>query len=457
MSVDPVDQCTFYFTNEYYATTAGAQWHTRVCSFKFPNCGQPDFALVADTPARIEMCGATASGDPSYTIRAGVLNGFTGSVNLVANGVPAGATGDFSVNPINAPGSSVLTLTGGAALPSGEYAMTVDGTSGSTTRTLGISLGVSANAPPQVQLVTPVDTATEVKVRPTLSWTNGVADRIFGDGFDGTSLPGGSTDALSYTVDVATDSAFTNIVDSATVETTSWTTDITLDATTTYYWRVTPHNYCGDGPVSATFSFTTGVPGECPTGTTATVVYSDDFESGVNGWTAGGTGATGWTQAAAPAGTGMTTNVWQVPDNTTTSDRTLDTPVIAIPAGVAGVILSFDAYHSSETNGPGACWDLSSMEASTDGGTTFNYLDATHFFTDPYNGAGSNDTPVGSREGWCYPGPAGSSAPTHSIVDLDTFAGQSVQLRYRMTTDSNTAAAAPNGLIIDNFQLEVCQ
>ncbi len=457
MSVDPVDQCTFYFTNEYYATTAGAQWHTRVCSFQFPNCGQPDFALVADTPVRIEQCDASTSTDPAYTIRAGVLNGFTGPVNLVANGVPAGATGNFSVNPINAPGTSVLTLTGGATLPSGEYAITVDGTNGSSTRTLALSLGVSANAPPQVQLQTPVDTATEVKVRPTLSWATGVADRIFGDGFDGTPLPGGSTDALSYTVDVATDSAFTNIVDSATVETTSWTTDITLDATTTYYWRVTPHNYCGDGPVSTTFSFTTGVPGECPSGTTATVVYSDDFESGANGWTAGGTGATGWTQGAAPAGTGMTTTVWQVPDNTTTSDRTLDTPVIAIPGGVAGVILSFDAYHSSETNGPGACWDLSSMEESTDGGTTFNYLDATHFFTDPYNGAGSNDTPVGSREGWCYPGPAGSSAPTHSIVDLDGFAGQSIQLRYRMTTDSNTAAAAPNGLIIDNFQLEVCQ
>ena len=59
MSVDPVDQCTFYFTNEYYPTTAGASWHTRVCSFKFPTCGQPDYALVAESPRRIEMCGAT--------------------------------------------------------------------------------------------------------------------------------------------------------------------------------------------------------------------------------------------------------------------------------------------------------------------------------------------------------------------------------------------------------------
>ncbi len=458
MSVDPVDQCTFYFTNEYYPTTTGASWHTRVCSFKFASCGQPDYALVPETAPRIELCGATTSTDPAYSIRAGVLNGFTGAINLAANNVPAGATADFSVNPINAPGSSVLTLTGGAALPSGEYAMTVDGTNGSTTRTVALSLGVSANAPPAVTLLTPVDAAAGVKVRPLLTWGNGTGDTIFADGFDGGPQPppGGSTDALSYTVDVATDSAFTNIVTSATVETTSWAVDVILDATTTYYWRVTPHNYCGDGAVSATFSFTTGVPGECPSGTSSTTLYQDDFESGVNGWTAGGTGATGWTQGTPPGGTGMTTTVWQVPDNTTTSDRTLDTPVIALPSSAVSVILSFDAYHKSEQNGPGACWDLSSMETSTDG-TTFNYLDGTHFFTDPYNGAGSNDTPVGSREGWCYPGPAGQSAPTHSIVDLDSFIGQSIQLRYRMTTDSNTAASAPNGLLIDNFKVEVCQ
>ena len=152
----------------------------------------------------------------------------------------------------------------------------------------------------------------------------------------------------------------------------------------------------------------------------------------------------------------MSTIVWQVPDNDTTSDRLLDSPVIAIPGSAQAAILSFDAYHKSEQNGTDACWDLSSMETSTDG-TTFNYLDGTHMFTDPYNGFASNDTPVGSREGWCYPGPAGSGAPTHAIVDLDSFIGQNVQLRYRMTTDSNTAATAPNGLVIDNFKVEVCQ
>jgi hypothetical protein len=37
MSVDPVDGCTFWFTGEYYAVT-GADWQTRIGSFKYPGC-----------------------------------------------------------------------------------------------------------------------------------------------------------------------------------------------------------------------------------------------------------------------------------------------------------------------------------------------------------------------------------------------------------------------------------
>ena len=38
MSVDPVDDCTFWFTSEYYAVTSGYGWQTRIGSFKFPTC-----------------------------------------------------------------------------------------------------------------------------------------------------------------------------------------------------------------------------------------------------------------------------------------------------------------------------------------------------------------------------------------------------------------------------------
>lgn len=40
MTVDPTDDCTFWYTNEYYATT-GLDWLTRVGAFKFPSCTSP--------------------------------------------------------------------------------------------------------------------------------------------------------------------------------------------------------------------------------------------------------------------------------------------------------------------------------------------------------------------------------------------------------------------------------
>jgi hypothetical protein len=38
MTVDPVDDCTFWYTNEYLRSTGAFNWSTRIGSFKFPNC-----------------------------------------------------------------------------------------------------------------------------------------------------------------------------------------------------------------------------------------------------------------------------------------------------------------------------------------------------------------------------------------------------------------------------------
>jgi CARDB protein len=40
LDVDPVDDCTFWYTSEYYPTTSLANWRTRISSFKNPACGQ---------------------------------------------------------------------------------------------------------------------------------------------------------------------------------------------------------------------------------------------------------------------------------------------------------------------------------------------------------------------------------------------------------------------------------
>jgi hypothetical protein len=38
MHIDPVDDCTFWYTNQYFATSSNNGWQTRIGSFKFPSC-----------------------------------------------------------------------------------------------------------------------------------------------------------------------------------------------------------------------------------------------------------------------------------------------------------------------------------------------------------------------------------------------------------------------------------
>ena len=38
MTVDPVDDCTFWYTTEYLKNTGSFNWNTRIASFKFPGC-----------------------------------------------------------------------------------------------------------------------------------------------------------------------------------------------------------------------------------------------------------------------------------------------------------------------------------------------------------------------------------------------------------------------------------
>jgi Ca2+-binding RTX toxin-like protein len=51
LSVDPADDCTFWFTSECYSSTSGSNWATRIGSFTFPSCdtsGTPSGLSVFD-------------------------------------------------------------------------------------------------------------------------------------------------------------------------------------------------------------------------------------------------------------------------------------------------------------------------------------------------------------------------------------------------------------------------
>jgi hypothetical protein len=38
MTLDPVDDCTFYYTAQYYATNSELSWKTQIASFRLPSC-----------------------------------------------------------------------------------------------------------------------------------------------------------------------------------------------------------------------------------------------------------------------------------------------------------------------------------------------------------------------------------------------------------------------------------
>lgn len=61
MFVDPSDGCSFYHTNEYYSLTGGANWNTRVGSFKFPTC----IAAPLPTPTPTPVPTATPTPTPA--------------------------------------------------------------------------------------------------------------------------------------------------------------------------------------------------------------------------------------------------------------------------------------------------------------------------------------------------------------------------------------------------------
>jgi subtilisin-like proprotein convertase family protein len=66
-----------------------------------------------------------------------------------------------------------------------------------------------------------------------------------------------TTPGVSYTVEVATDSLFSNIVvNTANIISGTFTTTGLLPSST-YYWHVTANNDCGSSPVSGFYSFTT--------------------------------------------------------------------------------------------------------------------------------------------------------------------------------------------------------
>ena len=149
MSIDPSDDCTFWYVNQYVPSNGDFNWHTRIGSFKFPSCGTAsnDFSISAN-PTSLSLA-ANAAG--SSTISTAVTSGSAGTVSLSVSGTPSGATASLTSTSVTAGQSTTLNVNAGTATP-GSYTITVTGTEGAATHSTAISLTVTSGTQGLVQV-----------------------------------------------------------------------------------------------------------------------------------------------------------------------------------------------------------------------------------------------------------------------------------------------------------------
>jgi hypothetical protein len=196
LSVDPVDDCTLWYTTEFLKTSGSFNWSTRIANFKFSTCGNPDYTVTASPASQT----VTQGNSTTYTATVTPTGGFGGTVGLTVTGLPTDATGAFNPTSL-ASGNSTLTVTTAATTPAGTYTLTITGTSGSTTHTATETLVVNApvvgdfsvSAAPPSQTVT---AGTGTSYTATVTGSGGFSGTV---SLSASGLPAGANAAFSPT------------------------------------------------------------------------------------------------------------------------------------------------------------------------------------------------------------------------------------------------------------------
>lgn len=151
---------------------------------------------------------------------------------------PVGLTVSFSPTTATADDTDVnITFSNTGGLAEGVYPVTITSTAASATQQVVLQLHVFDGTFEDVVLLEPTDLAVDTSVSPLFSWQENSA-------------------YTAYDIEIATDTAFTNVVESASVQFNKYKPS-NLQPETTYFWRVRPRNACGQGTFGTPFSFIT--------------------------------------------------------------------------------------------------------------------------------------------------------------------------------------------------------
>ncbi|MDW3651631.1 MAG: proprotein convertase P-domain-containing protein [Bacteroidia bacterium] len=186
------------------------QWTLEICTVTGSS-----FAISTE---EVEIC---AGDTVDFSLTLG--NSFQGApISLTANNLPLGAAASFDPSSGTANSTANGRLFGFNA--AGDYTVEIVAANGFDNRSQNIIVHVEDV--PNISLVSPDDQIGGRSINPTLIW-NAVDN------------------ANSYRVEIASDNAFTNILNSQVTTDTSWTTP-DLAYGTNYFWRVVGINECGE-------------------------------------------------------------------------------------------------------------------------------------------------------------------------------------------------------------------
>ncbi|HEY6039581.1 MAG TPA: MYXO-CTERM sorting domain-containing protein [Kofleriaceae bacterium] len=143
LNIDPVDDCTFWATQEYHGATSNGQgnWSTRIASFILPTCGS--FALPNVTDETVAQ-----NGTASYPVATMTTAGAAQTLTLDTTGLPTGVTATFTPANVQSGTSAMITLAADATAPLGATHYTITATSPTNSAMTDVNLTVTAPQAP---------------------------------------------------------------------------------------------------------------------------------------------------------------------------------------------------------------------------------------------------------------------------------------------------------------------
>lgn len=191
--------------------------------------------VLNTTEAYKEVCQPS---DEAYTFTYRTSNGFSENTVFSATNIPAGLTVLFDPVSASVDNTSVtMTVSNTENIVEDEYTISVNAIASSYSYSRDIDMKLFSQNINPISLISPTNNVENVSTEVELTWSEHI-------------------NIKNYLIEIATDDAFTTIIQSETVQNGSYFLE-QLEPLTSYYWRVTGSNNCATSAPSEVFSFIT--------------------------------------------------------------------------------------------------------------------------------------------------------------------------------------------------------